>query len=296
MKLNKRTFYPSKLLLFGEYSVTKGSDALAIPFELFKGSWRFDKNKNNKNLISFAQYLKGIKWEEYGVSFYYKNFIEDVEHGLYFDSTIKTGYGIGSSGALSAAVFDSYFTSDNNTRLKIVLSQIENYFHGASSGIDPLVSYLNKTVKLCGKSYIKIIDSEKHLFEKYDFYLLDSGISRSTKHFVEIFNNKFSSDSFNNRYFEPLFELNNRIISNFIKNKEEEVFCLFKKISNIQYHAFEEMIVPKLKESWKKSLSQGDISIKLCGAGGGGYYLIMKEKQNKQIEIFDNINLIKIRV
>ena len=61
--LNSRKFC-SKLLLFGEYSIIRESNALAIPYPLFEGGLRFQVDKQNKEysidreLKSFAQYLK----------------------------------------------------------------------------------------------------------------------------------------------------------------------------------------------------------------------------------------------
>ena len=33
---------------------------------------------------------------------------KDIEEGMYFDSSIPQGYGVGSSGALVAAIYDTY--------------------------------------------------------------------------------------------------------------------------------------------------------------------------------------------
>jgi len=292
-KVNPK-YYPSKLLLFGEYTVTKGSDALAVPFHKFKGSWKYNEKVDNSNLLSFAEFLNRINWSELAVSYNFDEFHNDLLNGLYFDSSIKSGYGIGSSGALSAAVFDTYFSIESeNIDYKNVLSQIENYFHGSSSGIDPMVSYLNKAIRLNSETGYEIIENNSH-FTQFDFYLLDSNITRSTKHFVEIFNNFFEKETFQDKYFNPLFNLNNRIIDHFTQKNEVEVFRLFKKISKIQYNAFGEMILPELTSLWHEIFTKENLSIKLCGAGGGGYYLIMTDKTNDNLDLFEDFDLIKI--
>ena len=49
----------------------------------------------------------------------------DISKGMYFDSSIPPGYGVGSSGALVAAVYDRYALKkvtvlENLTRLKLL--------------------------------------------------------------------------------------------------------------------------------------------------------------------------------
>jgi mevalonate kinase len=63
---------------------------------------------------------------------------KDVNGGMYFDSSIPQGYGVGSSGALVAAIYDKYATNkitvlENLTRekllqLKTIFSQMESFF------------------------------------------------------------------------------------------------------------------------------------------------------------------------
>ena len=52
-------FHPAKLLLFGEYSVLKGSRALATPLNAFRGSWKYSIQPHlQHDLIQLGQYLK----------------------------------------------------------------------------------------------------------------------------------------------------------------------------------------------------------------------------------------------
>jgi mevalonate kinase len=149
-----KTFY-SKVLLFGEYSVIKHSMALSTPYKLFEGHLAFrrgDGQARDPELKALAEYLKRLKGKG-GLDFDFDlaSFEFDVAQGLFFDSTIPQGYGVGSSGALVAALFDRYGTSvDDNKRgileLKRILARIESHFHGSSSGLDPLISYLNESL------------------------------------------------------------------------------------------------------------------------------------------------------
>ncbi len=295
MNNRDRAYFPSKILLFGEYTVTTGSDALAIPFGEFYGKWKFNKTKNNKILYLLSEYLRKTDWNEFNSICRCDELDNDITNGLYFDSNIKTGYGAGSSGALSAGIFYSYFATNDNSisNLKRVLAKIESFFHGVSSGIDPLVSLLNQPVNImntgietCNKNILDIDD--------FSFYLLDSKISRSTKKYVNIYKRKMHSKRFSEEILKPLTFCNNKIIGEMKKNNPHEIFALFKKISRLQFQGFEEMIISGLKPIWKNILSREDISIKLCGAGGGGYYLIMAKKNMEVSEMTKYFPLTRI--
>ena len=150
-------FY-SKILLFGEYGIIKDSKGLSIPYNFYNGALKIDKHhtistqKSNASLKRFVGYLENIQMENPSlVSFDMEKLKTDVENGLYFDSSIPQGYGVGSSGALVAAVYDKYATNkitvlENLTRekmltLKTIFAEMESFFHGKSSGLDPLNSY-----------------------------------------------------------------------------------------------------------------------------------------------------------
>ena len=89
----------------------------------------------------------------------------DLSKGLYFDSSIPKGYGVGSSGALVAAIYDCYALNkitvlENLTRqkllkLKSVFSEMESFFHGKSSGLDPLNSYLSLPILISSNNNIQ---------------------------------------------------------------------------------------------------------------------------------------------
>ncbi len=89
----------------------------------------------------------------------------DVERGMYFDSSIPQGYGVGSSGALVAAIYDKYadnkitvlenLTREKLLQLKNIFSQMESFFHGKSSGLDPLNSYLSIPILINSKDNIE---------------------------------------------------------------------------------------------------------------------------------------------
>lgn len=107
--------YNAKILLFGEYGIIKDSMGLSIPYDFYKGALVFSENmtpemqKSNESIGDFCAWLKDLNGKEFFKSHIDTDRLEnDIENGLYFDSSIPLGYGVGSSGALVAAVYERY--------------------------------------------------------------------------------------------------------------------------------------------------------------------------------------------
>lgn len=294
-KLQMR-FYPSKILLFGEYTVISGSDALAFPFNKFRGRWNYKKQIPDKIMLEFAEYLKNKNHEFFNSGFNHDLLVRDLNSGLFFDSDIPVGYGAGSSGALTAAVFDSYFIKKEYTiiELKSILAVIENFFHSSSSGIDPLVSYISKFIKISGGDNIEIKELNIPTFSDYCFYLLDSGKQRLTRVFVDKYKKESNEPGFIKSYIEPQTILTNSIINSFLNGNEHETFELFRRISELQLSKMNKMIIPEVFDLWKSILQSGEGAFKLCGAGGGGFYLVMVKSTGIEQEFIDKFRLLKI--
>ena len=96
----------SKILLFGEYGVIKNSKALVIPYKKYFGSLKFSKTADdyqktsNASLKAFSDYLNDNKFIYNKINI--TKFKDDIDNGLYFESSIPESYGLGSSGAVVA--------------------------------------------------------------------------------------------------------------------------------------------------------------------------------------------------
>jgi mevalonate kinase len=291
----KRVF-PSKILLFGEYIVGQGSAALAIPYSRFSGQWHDKPEKSNVILSRIAEFIKEIEIDEFLSNYNYEKFNFDINNDLIFNSNIPIGYGIGSSGALVAAIYSEYFVNktDKLSDLRLILGKIEDFFHKSSSGIDPLVSYLNKPIVIRGSNDIEIITYPIGQMKDYSLYLVNSDKIRSTGKFVEIFLNKNINPDFKNKYTEYQIELTNEIIESYLTNNEYNVFKLFQKISDNQYQYMPEMIVPEFKTIWKKTLDSSNAAMKLCGAGGGGFYLLITKSGLDLSDLLTEFEILQI--
>ncbi len=205
----KGPLFYSKILLFGEYGIIKDSKGLSIPYNFNNGALKVDENptqeaiKSNASLRRFVTYLENLQQEQPElVTFNIEILKADVERGMYFDSSIPQGYGVGSSGALVAAIYDKYannkitvlenLTRDKLLQLKAIFSQMESFFHGKSSGLDPLNSYLSIPILINAKDNIEAtgIPSQSST-GKGAVFLLDSGIVGETAPMVNIFMENF---------------------------------------------------------------------------------------------------------
>jgi mevalonate kinase len=156
----KGPLFYSKILLFGEYGIIKDSKGLSIPYNFYNGALKVEDNpsaeaiKSNQSLERFSIHLEKIQVEQPTlVQFDLETLKQDISNGMFFDSSIPQGYGVGSSGALVAAIYDKYavgkitvlenLTREKLLQLKTIFGQMESFFHGKSSGLDPLNSYLS---------------------------------------------------------------------------------------------------------------------------------------------------------
>ena len=185
--------FPAKLLLFGEHTVNLGSQALAIPLLRFGGSFIFLPQENRDelkerqmDLPEFADFLIQLRAQgNLPTSFQAEKFKTDLAAGLVFESDIPRGYGAGSSGALVAAIFHRYGKrgGEGLGGLKQLFARMESYFHGTSSGTDPLVCFLQQPVVL---SKTTVTESNFSSLTG-QFFLVDTGIQRQATPFIEYF-------------------------------------------------------------------------------------------------------------
>lgn len=298
-------FY-SKILLFGEYSIMRNSMALAIPYELFSGSLSFGEpqssviraSESNSELKNILLYLKHLyNSDKLPVDFDITSFEFDVGQGLFFQSTIPPGYGVGSSGALSAALYDRYVCNRDEFKknadadkifiLKNHLSILESHFHGSSSGVDPLLSYLSNPILIRAKNEIIEVDLPKSKSKgKGAIFILNTNRARRTEALVNLFMEKLKNPEFARFCDQELRNITDACITSFLEGNYGSLLNDFKKLSTWQYEYLTPMIPKLIQEKWKYGLDSNEFYLKLCGAGGGGFLLGMTHDFNKYKDHF----------
>jgi mevalonate kinase len=292
----KGPLFYSKILLFGEYGIIKDSKGLSIPYNFYNGALKTDKNpsenaiKSNESLKRFVNYLENISAEL--VTFDIDLLKKHVNAGMYFDSSIPQGYGVGSSGALVAAIYDKYaqakitvlenLTREKLLKLKSIFSEMESFFHGKSSGLDPLNSYLSIPILINSKDNIEAagIPSQKN-DGKSAVFLLDSGIIGETAPMVSIFMENMKQEGFRNMLKDQFIKHTDACVDDFLKGDVKSLFRNTKQLSKVVLNHFKPMIPQQFHELWKNGIETNEYYLKLCGSGGGGYMLGFTEDIEK---------------
>ena len=301
----KAPLFYSKILLFGEYGIIEDSKGLSIPFNFFKGGLRIGdmseliEKESNLNLKKFRDYL--LKIEISIVEFDFEKLNLDLDKGMFFDSSIPQGYGVGSSGALVAAFYDRYAINkitvlENLTKSKIlvlknIFSTMESFFHGKSSGLDPLNSYLSLPILIHSKNEVETtgIPSQESK-GKGAVFLLDSGKSSDTAPMVDLFFKSMKNKNYNKMIQEEFIKTTDNCVDDFLNGNFNSLFKNIKVLSKVVLKNFKPMIPENFHNIWAKGIESDEYFLKLCGSGGGGYILGFAKdfkKAQKSLNDFD---------
>ncbi|MGC4040531.1 MAG: mevalonate kinase [Flavobacterium sp.] len=305
----KGPLFYSKILLFGEYGIIKDSKGLSIPYNFYNGALKVDENpsaealKSNASLKRFVAYLEQLQNDQPElVTFNIADLKADVERGMYFDSSIPQGYGVGSSGALVAAIYDKYVNAkitvlENLTRekllqLKAIFSQMESFFHGKSSGLDPLNSYLSIPILINSKDNIEATGiPSQSATGKGAVFLLDSGIVGETAPMVNIFMENLKEEGFRKMLKNQFVKYTDACVENFLGGDIKSLFKNTKQLSKVVLNNFKPMIPEQFHGLWQRGIDTNDYYLKLCGSGGGGYILGFTEDLEKAKQSLKNYKL-----
>ncbi len=305
----KGPLFYSKILLFGEYGIIKDSKGLSIPYNFYKGALKTTSKlseqarQSNTNLSRFADYIEQLTTTDADFpDFDLASMRSDVEEGMYFDSSIPQGYGVGSSGALVAAIYDKYaldkttvlenLTREKLLELKSIFGRMESFFHGKSSGLDPLNSYLSLPILINSQEDIEPagIPSQQQTGNGAVF-LLDSGMTGETAPMVSIFMESMKQEGFRAMLKDKFVKYTDMCVDDFLSGDVKGLFRNVRKLSGVVLDNFKPMIPAQFHGLWKNGLDTGDYYLKLCGSGGGGYILGFTEDLSKAKKSLKGYNL-----
>ncbi|MEO6682996.1 MAG: hypothetical protein ABIN48_09225 [Ginsengibacter sp.] len=294
----------SKILLFGEYSVLHNSMALVLPCDRYSGRLNFCENgAETKYAVQSNEYLK--KFSGFIASHVDENFVlevkqfeREIENGLFFQSNIPQGYGLGSSGALVVAIFLRYLkkakevkddlkgmTFEKIQNLRQSLGQLESFFHGTSSGLDPLSIILNEPILY--RNHQEVLATTlppRDEAGKNVVFLLNTGIARSTLGLMDRFNQLYKDQKFRDKFNNELVSITNDSINSFLHNQSAQLYNSLDKLSTFQLNEMSYLIPTPFDKLARQGLKNGDYFLKLCGAGGGGFMLGFTENWDKTNE------------
>ena len=300
----KDSLYYSKILLFGEYGIIEDSMGLSIPYTDYNGKFLISKQSNpkskesNRQLNSFYQNLVELQASNsLPCSLDLKAFKKDLKNNIYFDSSIPQGFGIGSSGAIVAATYDRYcnknkidsakeIQNESIIKLKSIFSKLESFYHGTSSGLDPLICYLNLPILIKSKTDLGTVGIPDSNNGKGAVFLLNTGEVGNTQPLVQHFLERCKEEGFRKMLKNKFKKYNDASIDAFLKNEGKSLLKNVKSLSKVLYENFQPMIPKLYRDLWKEGIDTNSYYLKLCGSGGGGYILgFTKDFQEAQVKL-----------
>jgi len=273
--------WPGKILYFGEHTVLRGSKAVAGPLNRFGGQWKMEGTRSQQQRLH--EWLGWLRVQQMAaalsVTYRLDDFSTDLARGLYFAADIPTGYGAGSSGALCAAFYHRYAHSPQPARspgqlahLKTVFAELESFFHGASSGTDPLICYAQSGLLIQPGGHIERTDLPT-LPEPQAFFLIDTGLTRSTGPLVEAFLVRCEEEGFRQNALRQLITVSDVTVDTWLNGYFHDLFDAFHALSALQRQHLDFLIPQQFYALWDDLLDTSHTCLKLCGAGGGGFIL-----------------------
>ena len=307
MKDQSGTIYPSKIMLVGEYGVVLGGSALSIPFKRFGArvcsTGQIPEGKEAEAegslqaLKALLRYIRQLPAGTFHAEPDLGQFVSGMDK-FWLEMNIPVGYGLGSSGAVTAAVYDLFFPEARNLALphqKEDLAAIESFFHGKSSGVDALTCFAGTPLHFYEDGTIeKVQFNPARLPLGYRFFLLDSGHRFDTGplvgHFLKQMEDQAFASSIRNEYL--LF--NRKLIDSLLGRTDTDPGLLVRVLSDFQLTHFRKMIPSNVIDSWIEGQISNDYYLKLNGSGGGFMLGITHHSGMKSLEERWNEKLIWI--
>lgn len=286
--------YPSKVLVFGEYTIINNSPALAIPYYNYYSQWSdaselplsnssISFEDSQKSLYKILHDLQQLDLAQLPIdNLNLEQFEADLKNDLWFCSNVPMGYGLGSSGAVCAGIYDRYVSNKSNdlTEQKNILSTLECSFHGKSSGIDPLIAYTNKALWVKADKSIEPIALSSPTKDKGAIFLIDTHQPRVSTPLINFFVEQSKQDSFVQQFIYPTSAAVAQAIHALYSLNDTVLLQATEQISRLQLKHLPPMIPTHLLPLWEQGLESQAFYMKICGAGGGGFMLGITEDWN----------------
>lgn len=259
--------YPAKVLLIGEYTVLQGGAAIGLPIVNYFSEWDKGTMAEAWPLLAFHRYLQTCCPEILDLERWY----DDLQSGYFLRSSIPARAGLGSSGNLVAAVYDrfAYHVEKDQHRLQSILAQMENFFHGTSSGFDPLIILRAKPL-VKKASGIEVLDNL--ILSDMHPWIMDSQSPRAAQP-INVFNQKLEQAEFLGHLAHGT-SIADQLIWHLIEQEHQQAWEELTALSLWQLQYLDFLIPESIRQKWREGLEGQRFLIKLCGAGGGGMFQV----------------------
>lgn len=276
-----------KWILCGEHAVLRGTTAIALPFPSKTLSLAFSPSASDEKfqILSNASDTRQIQdllrslqdgYENKGISF------PRLQGTLSIRSDIPLRAGLGSSAALCVALTrwlaqPLHLSKDHELNFA---KELENFFHGKSSGIDVSVIALNKPISYSQEKGINILNLKKIP----TFTLHDTGLRSHTRECViqvEDFRQQdptrgLQQDETMNQAarlaFEGLYAYSDAPPPQ--TNQGLEKIAQSMNLAQSCFQAWR-LCPPAIEAQIKELRSRGALAVKLTGSGSGGFLVAL---------------------
>jgi mevalonate kinase len=200
---------------------------------------------------------------------------------MFFEANIPTGYGLGSSGAFCAAVYHRYVSKPETdlVALKKQLAAMECFFHGSSSGIDPLTSYLGLPVMIQHANQVTLATQKPWMNNQPVVFLVDSTLPRKSQTLIDWFLQSSQTESFQALLQEKYLPTHETLIQSWLEADTDTFWPKIQAVSAFQREHFAPMVPATVQKIWEEGLATNQFTLKICGAGGGGFVLGFAKNQ-----------------
>ena len=284
-------------MLVGEYAVVIGGGALTIPFHRFGARIRsvkdipFGKEDEALQSLDYLKFLFDYIRRIPATDFHAPPDLELFSRNLetyWLDLDIPVGFGLGSSGAVSAAIYDQFFPGSGDITLseqKEDLALIESYFHGKSSGVDALTCHAGTALRFHPSGGVQRIQFDPdEIPGGYRFFLLNSGERYDTGPLVRYYLDRMKDTGFRRAMEKEYLPLNEKLIETLTGEREADPSMLVNVLSTFQMDFFRKMIPEKMIDRWIEGQVTNEYYLKLNGSGGGYLLGITHQSQRENLD------------